>query len=695
MMFSQNPSTVFEIENILVDACGGTVEGENEMVAFHIGPYNLYTSNLSVCGAGSNGVIASNKWPNTSNLWLGLTQNSTTISKVAQINATIIGCGLFKEPIAGLLPAGAKVLLITSTSFNTAVTDFSGINDTVYVIFQTSGNTSGHFVNYNSAATPRTLVLRFAGAHPYADTVIYRADRLITQGGVLGAEDGASVSYTWAGVPTYYNDGCSAPVNTSINITANPNTPVCAGSVINFTSSIVNPYPNLAYVWRVNGIVVGANSPSYTSNTLNNNDVVSCYLINSQCNLSDTAFSNLITITISTSPSVTINPSNPSICSGNSVNITASGANTYSWSPPTGLNTTSGANVIASPIVNTTYTVTGFSSGCSDTATVVVSINSALNIGIVSSRSIPICSGDTIILTSSGADTYLWSPSTALNTNTGNTVIANPSVTTTYTVIGSSSGCTGSDDFIVTVNPLPQVVYAIPQGVCVSETSLILSGGSPTGGVYSGNAVSNNTFSPSDAGVGSYNITYSYSDANNCTNSASTMLQVFPLPNADFTMSPNFGVPSFPISFSSTYTNTPSVWYWDFADGNITSLTQPTTTHSYDNNGIYNVIHRVVDVNGCESTVTHNIEVVEINIPNAISPNGDDYNECFVINGISNSLQGIKLSIFNRWGKKIYESNNYHNDWNSNGSAAGVYYFLLSFPNDIIPSMSGSITIIR
>lgn len=45
--------------------------------------------------------------------------------------------------------------------------------------------------------------------------------------------------------------------------------------------------------------------------------------------------------------------------------------------------------------------------------------------------------------------------------------------------------------------------------------------------------------------------------------------------------------------------------------------------------------------------------------------------------------------------RKIYENNNYHNDWNSYGAAAGVYYYLLSFPNDIIHSKSGTITIIR
>ncbi len=52
-----------------------------------------------------------------------------------------------------------------------------------------------------------------------------------------------------------------------------------------------------------------------------------------------------------------------SVCDGAAITLTTSGANTYSWSPPSGLNTTTGASVIASPTVSTTYTVTG-KTGC-------------------------------------------------------------------------------------------------------------------------------------------------------------------------------------------------------------------------------------------------------------------------------------------------------------------------------------------
>lgn len=78
-------------------------------------------------------------------------------------------------------------------------------------------------------------------------------------------------------------------------------------------------------------------------------------------------------------PTVTVTPPSASIVSGEmSVALSASGATTYVWSPRTGLNTTSGSAVIASPTSTTLYTVTGYSDGgCSDTANVLVSVFNA------------------------------------------------------------------------------------------------------------------------------------------------------------------------------------------------------------------------------------------------------------------------------------------------------------------------------
>ncbi|MEY3501076.1 MAG: hypothetical protein RL308_2748, partial [Bacteroidota bacterium] len=117
-VYSQCP----QIESILVDACDtGTDEGFNEMVRFKVGTTPINTSNLSV------------NWP--SNSWQNLVQNATTASKVATLNAQIIaagGCGQLIEPTGGVLPANAKVILVSSFNFNVASNYFGAISDNIY-----------------------------------------------------------------------------------------------------------------------------------------------------------------------------------------------------------------------------------------------------------------------------------------------------------------------------------------------------------------------------------------------------------------------------------------------------------------------------------------------------------------------------------------------------------------------------------
>lgn len=83
---------------------------------------------------------------------------------------------------------------------------------------------------------------------------------------------------------------------------------------------------------------------------------------------------------------------------------------------------------------------------------------------------------------------------------------------------------TGCDSFVIltlTVNPLPNVTWpGGPDTVCDKVTPFSLTGGSPTGGVYSGSGVSAGVFSPANAGQGSHVITYSYTDNNGCTDNA-------------------------------------------------------------------------------------------------------------------------------------------------------------------------------
>ena len=181
----------FEIESILVDACGGS-EGENEMVRFQTGPNPLNTSNITVT------------WANTGNTWRGICQNATTSSIISAINSTITLPGQLIEPPSGVIPANAEVMFFTSTAFNYASFNFTTLNYPMYAIFQCDGNTAGHFVNHASAYTPRTLTITFTGFG--SDAVSYDAH-------LVAAADGGSVDFTPAGVPTYgTTGGCVAPM---------------------------------------------------------------------------------------------------------------------------------------------------------------------------------------------------------------------------------------------------------------------------------------------------------------------------------------------------------------------------------------------------------------------------------------------------------------------------------------------------
>ncbi|MFL5754552.1 MAG: M43 family zinc metalloprotease, partial [Bacteroidia bacterium] len=166
------------------------------------------------------------------------------------------------------------------------------------------------------------------------------------------------------------------------------------------------------------------------------------------------ASSATVTVTLSPAPPVLASAASRSICLGSGTNITATGASTYTWSPGTGLNTTSGATVFASPPSTITYTVTGTNSlGCSNTATITITVVPLPTI-TVSPVNPAICVGNNIVLTAGGASTYTWTPSSSLSSSTGTSVTATPTVTTTYTVTGTAStGCVNTTTVTVTVSP--------------------------------------------------------------------------------------------------------------------------------------------------------------------------------------------------------------------------------------------------
>lgn len=208
-------------------------------------------------------------------------------------------------------------------------------------------------------------------------------------------------------------------------------------------------------------------------------------------------------------PSPTAISSAALICRGDSVQLTVSQAANYSsviWTPPTGLSSTSGSPVNAAPQVSTQYTATVSNGpGCTGTASVQVNVTPPPN---VTTNAATICSGDTAVLTASGAGGFSWS-----NGASGSSISVSPTVTTVYTVTGTdvNTGCTATSNSTVTVQPLPAVSAGPDSTVCNQGTPVVLSG-NPAGGVWTGIGINAGLFHPDSAGLGVWNLTYTYTD---------------------------------------------------------------------------------------------------------------------------------------------------------------------------------------
>lgn len=156
-----------------------------------------------------------------------------------------------------------------------------------------------------------------------------------------------------------------------------------------------------------------------------------------------------------------ITPANPTICQGQSVTLTTSGTTgaTYTWSPGTGLSTTTGTTTVASPVENQVYTVTSTLGACEQQAT--VSVNVDKNLTVEAGGPLSLDPGSTAQLNAivTGTNTTLtsiaWTPAAEFSAaNILNPVLTpvGTSGTATYNItVENSAGCTASDQLIVNI----------------------------------------------------------------------------------------------------------------------------------------------------------------------------------------------------------------------------------------------------
>ena len=269
-------------------------------------------------------------------------------------------------------------------------------------------------------------------------------------------------------------------------------------------------------------------------------------------------YSNVVTVTVSALPTVSVSPTTATIVSGASQVLTASGANSYIWSPATGLSSTTLAAVTASPVTTTVYTVTGTNTttSCANTATITVTVAPVLTAGTIAADQ-AICSGATPAAFTSataaaggiGTYAYQWQSSTT-STTAGFTDIAGATAatyapgtsltTTTYYRRGvstSSSAVVYSNVVTVTVSALPTVSVSPATATIVSGASQVLTASGANSYVWSPatglSSTTQATITASPVATTIYTVTGT-NTITGCVNTATVTVTVN-APNSSFT----------------------------------------------------------------------------------------------------------------------------------------------------------------
>lgn len=384
-------------------------------------------------------------------------------------------------------------------------------------------------------------------------------------------------------------------------------------------------------------------------------------------------------------------------CANSTLNlkITSGDYNTWTWSPTTGLNTTIGPNVVAT-VGTAPITYTATSTGSCGNRTVNVVIQPAPTPVLGNDQTITACSGIPTDLT-----TIFNTAGAVTNWTIGGAPVTNPAgvVPGIYQLIAvNPNGC--SDTALVNISQVarpilgPDITTGICAGNTVNLTTQFITAGLTVSWTTGGNPVNN----PSSVSTGVYQLVAG--NINGCTDTALITINQSTPVNLRIASSP--AVPTIiegeKLDLTAVGNNIancqwqPALYLSATVGINVTTMPMGTIRYQAT----------AVNINGCRDTAFVNITVLPftLEVLSAFTPNADGYTDKWVIRNLQVAKQH-KVIVFNRWGNKVFESNNYQNNWDGthNGIPVpdGAYYYMVEAitVNDRLVIKKGSLTILR
>lgn len=455
-------------------------------------------------------------------------------------------------------------------------------------------------------------------------------------------------------------DGCGATHTALTTINVNPAPAVAAGVSTDSvcTGSSFTPMGSGAdsYSW----------SGGLTDNSPFTPSMTNTYTVTGTA-LNGCTGTAAVTVEVLPLPAVVANITATTVCTGDTVLFTGSGAMTYAWD--NGVTD----NMPYLPSSTMMYHVTGTDAyGCVNWDSVTVAVNQSPNVTASSSGS-PYCEGmGSAVLTGNGADSYFWMPGAIYATVIG----TGPSVTTTYTVTGTDSitGCSAMATVTVTVNPNPVLATmsdSTCSNACAQLNAMATNGSGPYAYQWMPNTGLNNASiaNPLACNASTTCYTVMVTDANGCTDQQPACAYVAPAPVVAISGPANVCV----TDGSSALTGTPAGGSFS-GPGVSGNMFSPAAA----GNGTHSVIYTYTDAgNGCSASDTLTIMVSACvgitgnNAQNGIEVFPNPFGAQFTVNLTETGY----VRMFNNLGQTVFEQemNAGRNDVNAEQLARGIY----------------------
>jgi PKD repeat protein len=313
--------------------------------------------------------------------------------------------------------------------------------------------------------------------------------------------------------------------------------PAFSSTVSALSASFTNNSSNsTSYAWNFGDPNSGASNTSSELNPTHQFSAPGTYTV--ILTATNTCGSQTITQTVvigCTPPQVSISSVGPiQFCEGGSATLQAAPTNfsAYHWylnNAP--IPAAIGASISATVAGQYKVLVTD-AFGCENYSTVLdVVVHPLPTATITSSMGAAVCAGNSLVLSGGLGPSYQWTAPNGSTAFEQNVAIpsANLSNNGTYRLrVTDGNGCTSTTEFNLTVHPIPNVSLSGLNSNYMESDSAAPVIGTPVGGIFSGAGVAGNQFDPSAAGLGQHTIFYTYTDANNCSNTDSVIVNVTP-----------------------------------------------------------------------------------------------------------------------------------------------------------------------